>query len=226
MRYVRLGSLAVALTVVSGSAACTGAAAAPSGRTPVIFVHGYLEGPANWSVAIARFRTAGYGDAELDAVRYDYVVSVTESAKTLAHEVDAVRARTGAAKVDIVSHSLGSLVTKQCIIADACAGKVAHWMSISGADNGTTVELGDTPSGDDVHGRSPVRAYLDAHWSDLVAQGVRVEVQWTPFDEIIRPPRNSEEPAPAVNKRVFALDHLTIILTPAVIDEAVRFLAS
>jgi triacylglycerol lipase len=243
MRFRRLGALALTLTIAGTTAACT--TPPPPKHNPVIFVHGYLLGPANWTTAIAQFTAAGYAPSEIVAIRYDYVVSVIDSAPTLAQAVDEVRARTGAERVDIVSHSLGSLVTKQCILGDApagkpdCHGKVAHWMSLAGVDNGTKVELAiakGQPSNEDVQGRppvcqspcdpAPVYPKLQSRWNGTVCQGVSVEVQWTPNDEIVKEPERSREPAPAVNLEVHSLDHISIISDPPVIAETIRFFAS
>jgi triacylglycerol lipase len=233
MRFTRFVALSLGLAL-AGPVACTmpgptGASPAKTARrTPVVFVHGYLLGPSQWTTAINRFKAKGYTDADLMAIKYDYNVSVVDSARTLAQAVDTLRARTGAPKVDIVSHSMGSLVTKQCIIAGGCATKVAHWMSISGVDNGTALELSPgLPSNEDVQGHTPVRQYLQDHWGDLVAQGVKVEVQWAPLDLIVWPSTLSKEPPPAVNKQVSViLNHLTIYLAPGVIDESIRFLGT
>jgi len=228
MRYQRLAPLALTVALMGGMmTTCT---VPPSGKTPVVFVHGYLMEPWNWQATIAQFKAAGYSDADLFATDYDYTFFVKDSAPTLARDVDALLARTGAAKVDIVSHSLGSFVTKQCIILDGCANKVSHWMSLAGVDNGTEVELvapwDYVRSNEDVQGRTTAIKDLQDRWCHLVNQGVQVEVQWTPNDLIVRPPNRSEEPAPAVNKPVNSLDHISITVDPPVVAETIRFFNS
>jgi hypothetical protein len=129
----------------------------------------------------------------------------------------------------VVSYSLGSLVTRQCIVVDGCRGKVRRWMSIAGVDNGTDVELPSargTASNEDVQGRTPVIGDLRARWGELVAQGVMVEVQWTPLDGIVVPSDRSTLPPPASNRRVEGLNHLTMPTDPAVVAETVRFFDS
>jgi hypothetical protein len=227
VRHKLFGALALSLALVGGAAGCT----APP-RTPVVFVHGYLIGPGSMGPAVAQFEAAGYPAANVFV--FDYFVdqdrSVTVIAPKLAAFVSDVLARTGASRVDVLSHSLGSLVTKQCIIVSGCQDKVSHWMSLAGVDNGTEVELVKPPlhsdSNEDVQGRTPVIANLQSHWCRLVDQGVKVEVQWTPTDGIVVPPERSREPAPAVNLQVASLNHITIVGDPPVIAETVRFFGS
>jgi triacylglycerol lipase len=249
MRYRPFGALALTLVLVGGVASCANpspiatvsdptasaptasapeaAASTKPARTPVVFVHGYLENPSMWVAAKVAFKAKGYTDADMVAISYDYNASVVDSAPTLAKAVDALLKSTGAPNVDIVSHSLGSFVTKQCIISDGCKKKVDHWMSISGVDNGTSTELAPgLPSNEDVHGRTPVRQYLQDHWTDLVQQGVAVEVQWSKNDGIVKPPELSKEPAPATDREVDGvppLYHLVIPSDPSVLAETIKF---
>jgi triacylglycerol lipase len=46
---------------------------------------------------------------------------------------------TGAAKVDVVSHSMGALPTRLCIKFGSCAGRVDDWESIASPNHGTAL---------------------------------------------------------------------------------------
>ena len=174
-------------------------------------MHGFGLHSEVWATNVVAFVFSGYRPSRLETYDYDFNAPISESAAGLGPAVDKLLANTNAEKVDIVSYSLGSFVAKACIIEGGCAGKVEHWMSLSGVDNGTSVELAPgVPSNEDVHGRTPLRQRLQDNWDEIARQGVKVEVQWTPHDEIVVPAELSQEPPPAVNKQVNALSHLTM----------------
>jgi triacylglycerol lipase len=240
MRASRWAALALGAIALAG--ACTGPGPGPTptttpgpttpgagGRAPVIFVHGFGQSASQWNTATGTFRSNGYPSARLSAISYNSRVGIATSAGTLAAEVDAVRARTGAARVDIVSHSMGSLVAKQCIIAGGCRGKVAHWESIAGVDNGTANEIliaRGTASNEDVQGRTPLRQNLVDNWGVIVSDGVKVQVHWTPNDGIVVPASLSQEPPPAVNRQIDGLNHMNIFNNATVLRETIAFFAT
>jgi triacylglycerol lipase len=228
----RISTMAALVAVLVLGTACqtirpTGA---PSGRTPVVFVHGWNGSEATWDAAVAQFRAAGYTTGDITVVYYDSALSAADAAATLAAEVDHLRAYTGAAKVDIVSHSFGSMVTRHCITLGGCANEVDDWMSLAGADNGTGIAglcAAFQPSCADMAGTTSTIANLQAAWPQIGAQGVEVEVQWTPNDGVIIPATNSQNPAPAVNVQVGSgLGHNDLPSDPGVIAETIDFFAS
>ena len=235
MRIKRSLVLAVAVcVVVLGCAACqtvrpTGT---PTGKTPVIFVHGWNEDETIWKTAVTTFEAAGYSSGDITQVYYDSTQAASVASATLATEVDYLRSYTGASKVDIVSHSYGAMVTKYCIESGGCANKVAHWMSLAGADNGTSiaglcVATLNEPACLDMNGNTSTIADLQAAWPQMVSQGVKVEVQWSPSDGVIIPATNSQEPAPAVNVQLTGgQTHNQLMADPNVLAETLRFLAS
>ncbi|MFD0345450.1 esterase/lipase family protein [Kitasatospora aburaviensis] len=71
---------------------------------------------------------------------YDSTLSTNEVlAGRLAAYVDDVLRRTGADRVDIVAHSLGSLPSRWYVRFGGGAAKVGHWISLAGPNHGTTV---------------------------------------------------------------------------------------
>ena len=80
---------------------------------PVLLVHGFRGSASGWhaldGVARARRATA---DSEIDAIDYDSDASNVDVARQIAREVDALRARTGASQVDVVSHSMGAISSR------------------------------------------------------------------------------------------------------------------
>jgi len=200
---------------------------APSGRTPVVFVHGWNGNETMWETAVAQFHAAGYTSGDITVVYYDSALSAQDASAVLATEVDHLRAYTGKTKVDVVSHSYGSMVTRQCIELGSCAGKVNHWMSLAGADNGTAIAglcASFQPSCADMSGQSPTVAQLQAAWNQITSQGVKVEVQWSANDGVIIPATNSKNLAPAVNVEVSStLTHNQLPADPGIIAETLAF---
>ncbi len=199
----------------------------PSGKTPVVFVHGWSADETTWNAAVDHFKAAGYTAGDIDVLYYDTSLSAADASAKLATEVDYLKTYTGKAKVDIVSHSFGSMVTKYCIEKGACANKVSHWMSLAGADNGTSTSAICAPvqaSCADMAGTTTTIKDLQAAWGQITTQNVKVEVQWSTNDGTIVPAENSKNPAPAVNVSVnSALGHLDIPKDATVLTETVNF---
>jgi triacylglycerol lipase len=238
----RTRAAAVLAALIAATAACSGptgsgtdnvratdnVSATDSSPAPVIFVHGFGLTGASWSGAMGQFQAQGYAASRLSAITYQPAPAIETSAKVLEQEVDKVLAATGASKVDIVSHSQGSMVAKTCIILGRCKGRTAHWESIAGVDNGAN-ELDAArgmPSNEDVQGRTPLRKLLQDGWQEgIVAQGVKVQVHWSPNDGIV-PDGLSQQPPPAVNIPKPALNHVALFLDTAVLGETITFLAT
>ncbi|MCE4948679.1 triacylglycerol lipase [Streptomyces albulus] len=140
MRRLTVPVLSALLSVVVASVP---AAAAPqrspaANDRPVIFVHGRNAGPGVWGDMISRFTAAGRPADRLFAWDYDTTQSANETlAPRFQAYVDEVLRRTGAAQVDIVAHSLGSLTTRWYVRFGAGATKVHHWVSLAGPNHGT-----------------------------------------------------------------------------------------
>ncbi|KOU38758.1 esterase/lipase family protein [Streptomyces sp. WM6378] len=139
---MRLATAATALALLTGTIALGPAAqAAPApAPIPVVFVHGRNADPGVWGTMKDRFRQAGYPDGDLFAWGYDSSQSTNEVlAGQFAAYVDSVRAQTGAAQVDIVAHSQGSLPTRWYVKFGGGAQVVRHWVSLGGPNHGTSL---------------------------------------------------------------------------------------
>jgi triacylglycerol lipase len=129
---------AVLIAVVTALVAIPAAPALAAPGTPVVFVHGYTGSASNWTTAISLFRAGGYSSSELFAYEYNSYGNNIQNAQGLATYVSQVRSRTGAAKVDIVNHSMGGLVTQWYVKQLGGAQYVNHVASLAGANHGTT----------------------------------------------------------------------------------------
>ena len=78
-------------------------------HNPVVFVHGLSSSSSSWNDWVADFKADGYTASELDAWSYSWSQSNVTTARQLATEVQRVLAATGASKVDLVVHSMGTL---------------------------------------------------------------------------------------------------------------------
>ncbi|MER7760251.1 alpha/beta fold hydrolase [Streptomyces sp. NPDC097619] len=112
-------------------------------RNPVVFVHGYNADPGVWGSLRADLRADGYADSQLFSWGYDTHQSVNEVlAGRFAEYVAQVRRQTGAAQVDVVAHSFGSLVSRWYLKHGGGTSSVARWVSLAGPNHGTYISWG------------------------------------------------------------------------------------
>ncbi|SDD22654.1 esterase/lipase family protein [Actinokineospora iranica] len=182
-------------TVVAQSAVTTAAAASafPNGKNPVVLVHGFSGSGANWNTLKESLIATGYTSEQLTAISYgSYGQSNVDIAAVIGRTVDSVLAETGAAKVDIINHSMGGINSRYCIKFDACAGKVDHWISLAGANRGTyTANLCSffTPVCKEMVPGSALLKKLNA--APALPDGTKWSTLWSPNDGIIIPAENT-----------------------------------
>lgn len=208
---MRKGALALLIVV----AVMAFPAAAASAREPILFVHGFSGAAWNWDVMIDRFEADGYSAAELDAISYNSAQSNATTAREVADEVAGLRAATGAAQVDIVAHSMGSLSSRYFLKNLGGTGAVDEWVSIGGPNHGTYSALACSllsSCREMIPGSSFLRA-LNA--GDETPGGVRYGTFWSPCDEIINPD-DSVILSGASNTRTGCIGHLSLLASPSV----------
>jgi len=117
---------------------------ASEGRDPIVFLHG-LTAPAglNWATKAPIFAAEGYCVFTPQYGTKDGVLlgfkSMRESSKEVAGIVDKVLASTGANKVNIVGHSMGTTVGSYYIKFDGGKDKVNHFVGFGANYKGTTL---------------------------------------------------------------------------------------
>ncbi len=194
---------------------------------PVLLVHGFQSSSRGWHALEASLRVQGYRDAEIDAIDYDSSASNVEIAHEIQREADALRARTGASRIDVVTHSMGAISSRYWMDHLGGAAKVDTWVSLAGVNEGTVWAYGCyvlTPCREMV----PTSSVLDG-LQRRVRDGVRATgttrygAWWSPCDEAIIPHANVELPG-ARNVETSCLDHAEMRTDPKVIDQVVRFL--
>ncbi|MET8776159.1 triacylglycerol lipase [Nocardia sp. NPDC004654] len=217
----RLGMAAITLVATATAAlgiATPQAAAAPA-RDPILFVHGWQGSASNWDYMWGRFLGAGYSVREIARFSYDSSQSNEDIALEMKSQVDALRAKTGAAKVDIITHSMGGLNSRWYLKNLGGLGSVDDWVSIGGPNHGTEVANGclDVSCVE----MRPGSAFLtDLNSTDETPGQVNYGTWWSPCDEIINPDESTILSG-AANTRTLCLGHLSL-LASATVFEGVR----
>ena len=107
-------------------------------HNPVVFVHGLSSSSSSWDDWIADFKADGYTSSELYAWSYSWSQSNVTTANQLASYINTVRAQTGAAKVDLVVHSMGALSSRYYLKNLGGTAYVDDFVSTAGVNHGTT----------------------------------------------------------------------------------------
>jgi triacylglycerol lipase len=199
--------------ILAAIALCiTGAALAPAAmaKEPILFVHGWSESASAWNTMIANFEKDGYAKSELSAYSYN----TSNSNKTTAENevksrVEALKKATGATKVDIVAHSMGSLNTRWYIkFVAGGEANVDDWVSLGGPNHGT--EFANFCFGTactEMRVGSKFLAELNA--GDETPGAVNYGTWWSPCDEIINPD-SSVALSGATNTKTACLSHAAL----------------
>ncbi len=170
-------------------------------RTPVLMVHGWfvmdLAGVATWATMKKNLVEDGWPEEYLETPSFQDVRGCDpEHAQEIAGWVEALLARTGADRVDILAHSEGALNTLYYLKKLCGVHRVRKVVSLAGAYHGTVVACLDPfscgaremciPSTPDGWKQNEVLADLLA--CDETPGDVLYTTLWSPWDEIIIPP--------------------------------------
>lgn len=111
----------------------------PANIKPIIFVHGFAGSAAQFESQAMRFESNGYPANYIYAYEYDSAAGLSPQfppASVLTgvdQVVDAVLKNTGADKVDLIGHSLGTKVSQAYLTSSPeRAAKIAHYVNIDG----------------------------------------------------------------------------------------------
>ncbi|GAA1904747.1 triacylglycerol lipase [Streptomyces sodiiphilus] len=137
LRQVRAALLALLAAVLV--VPLTASTAQANNSEPVVFVHGFSGKSGQFSTMTANFRANGYSDDQLHVFGYNSFQSNVTIARELSDYIDEVLRKTGASKVDIVTHSMGGLSSRYYIKYLGGADRVDDWVSLGGPNNGTVI---------------------------------------------------------------------------------------
>ena len=199
--------------VVAALALCiTGAAFAPAAlaKEPILFVHGWSESSSAWKTMIANFEKDGYAKSELSAYSYNTSTSNKTTAETeVKSRVEALKKATGATKVDIIAHSMGSLNTRWYIkFVAGGEANVDDWVSLGGPNHGTDfANFCFSTACVEMRVGSKFLGELNA--GDETPGAVNYGTWWSPCDEIINP--DSSVPlSGATNTQTACISHAAL----------------
>ena len=182
--------------------------AAPAGasaKDPILFVHGWNSSGSTWNTTINRFLADGWTAAELNNWSYNTSQSNATTASQIATKVDQIRAATGAAKVDIISHSMGGLSSRYYVNNLGGDAKVDEWVSLGGPNHGTdTANFCFSTACSEMRIGSTFLKALNA--TDETPGAVNYRTWWSPCDTVINPD-SSVSLAGAVNTQTPCLGH-------------------
>ncbi|MFF9275993.1 esterase/lipase family protein [Streptomyces griseosporeus] len=190
-----------------------------SAGNPVLFVHGYTGDASNWNTMADRFRADGWPSSYLDQWSYDWRQSNATTAQQLSAEIDRLLTATGAAKVDIVSHSMGGLSSRYYLKNLGGTARVDAWVSLGGPNHGTDSANSclDT-SCTEMRIGSDFLAALNS--GDETPGSARYATWWSPCDTVINPD-SSVALSGAANTKTACLSH-TGLLTDATVYAQTR----
>src|SRR4051812_25738809 len=163
------------------------APAAASAQDPILFVHGWNSNSSTWNTMISRFTADGWTAAELNNWSYNYSQSNATTASQISTKVNQILAATGAAKVDLISHSMGGLSTRYYVKNLGGGAKVDDFVSLGGPNHGTnTAYFCFSTACSEMRGGSAFLNALNAG-DETPDVGVNWLTWWSPCDEVINP---------------------------------------
>ncbi len=209
--------------ILAAIALCIAAAFAPAAmaKEPILFVHGWSESASAWNTMIANFEKDGYAKSELSAYSYNTSTSNKTTAETeVKKQVEALKKATGAAKVDIVAHSMGSLNTRWYIkFVSGGEANVDDWVSLGGPNHGTEfANFCFSTACTEMRIGSTFLSELNA--GDETPGSVNYGTWWSPCDSIINPD-SSVALSGATNTKTACISHAAL-RTDATVYSQVR----
>lgn len=183
---LRLVVLAATLLVMSSPAVA-------AERNPVLLIHGIDDTRAVMEPLGRYLEARGWQRFAFDMVPNDGREGFEVLARQVQREVAEIRARTGAAKVDLVGFSLGGMVARVYLQELGGAAEVERLVTISSPHHGSwTAYLRWNALGEELRPASPIYRRLNANLDSLA--DVRHTAIWTPFDLMIVPSWSSQLP--------------------------------
>jgi triacylglycerol lipase len=172
---------------------------------PIVFVHGWNSSAAAWDTMKGRFAADGWSPGELNAWTYNTAQSNATTAQQLADFVDTVLARTGAAQVDLITHSMGGLSSRYYLKNLNGTAEVDDWVSLGGPNHGTrTANACFQTSCEQMRQGSSFLKALNR--GDETPGTVHYGTFWSSCDEVVVP-QDSTVLTGAVNTNVGCLEH-------------------
>lgn len=180
-------------------------------RRPIVLLHGFALTQTSWLVLGRRLARRGLGP--LFGTTYFSLQSVRTSAEHLAMFVEEVCKRTGAARVDIVAHSMGGVVARYYLERLGGAARLGRLVTIASPHGGTRMgRFGIAEGARDLAIGSRLIAELTPPPADAPYTSI-----WSRSDSIVLPQASSSI-APHGEDLVFDdLGHLSLLASRRVV---------
>ncbi len=163
---------------------------------PVLVVHGLWDTPRRIAPLADGLRARGIETVHaMELSPSGGQAPIRELAKQVAREIDALGARTGSPRIDVVAFSMGALTTRVCLQLESGSPvtKVRRFVSISGPHGGALNAFGLPaklfPGVADMRPGSALLADLARDPAPLA--GVEVHCVYTPFDLMVTPAKSA-----------------------------------
>ena len=210
--------LACALVCLAGGASLIAPSAATA-HDPILFVHGWSSSGSVWNTMISRFQADGWTASELNNWSYNTAQSNATTAAQIRDKVNQILSVTGAAKVDLITHSMGGLSSRYYVKNLGGDMTVDDWVSLGGPNHGTdTANFCSQTSCIEMRIGSTFLANLNA--GDETPGAVNYGTWWSPCDSIINPD-SSVSLSGATNTKTGCISH-TSLPTDATVYAQVR----
>jgi triacylglycerol lipase len=175
-------------------------------HTPILFVHGFNSSESIWTTMIGRFKKDGWQSSELASFSYDWQASNATTAEIIKAKVDSIQLATGAPRVAIVGHSMGTMSARYYVKNLGGDADISAFVSLAGANHGTNIAVFciGTISCQEMVPNSPFLTALNS--GDETPGSVSYGTWWSPCDEVISP-RQSMLLEGAINTQTTCLTH-------------------
>ncbi len=190
------------------------------GPRPIIVLHGYAMGRANFRALGRRLGDAGLGPVL--GFEYWTLGKVSKAARDLADYIEAVRAATACDQVDLIGHSMGGVVGRYYVSLLGGDGVVANLITLGSPHSGTDVSA--------IGFGHPARELLlgSTTMQRLEAAGrperTRMTIVWSRADALVPGARQAR--VDGVDELIYHdLGHLGLLDDPRVAAEIVRRLS-
>ena len=189
---------------------------------PILFVHGNGGNAQSFREMRARFAADGWREG-IELFAFDYSSNVTNAANAQAirNHVKYIMERTGAGKVDIISHEMGSLSSRFYIRHFGGLNFVDAWVSLGGPNHGTTKEIPCTSI--PCQEMDAASAFIEMLNADVEGPPPARYATWrSPCDEVVEP-RESTTVWDAANFLTACLANGELMKDPGVYQQVKGF---
>jgi len=183
-----------------------------SGEAPVLLVHGYGCNRGAWWWLRPRLERAGLSVATVNLE--PMFGSIDQYVAPLRRRIDALCAETGAARVTLVSHSMGGLACRAYLAQHGAHG-TAKLVTLGAPHGGS--EIARIGLGKNARQMEPGSIWLRALNGNALPQGLAAVSIYSVHDNFVMP-QDAQRLAGADNRPLSGLGHLTLLFAPRIRD--------